>query len=49
MQIYLAQPLWATSDLQQETMRDTMMRDCRRNLPGEHTFLYTTISPFALY
>lgn len=48
MQIYLAQPLWATSDLQQETMRDAMMRDCRRNLPGEHTFLYTTISPFAL-
>lgn len=48
MRIYLAQPLWATSDLQQATMRDAMIRDCRRNLPGEHIFIYTTISPFAL-
>lgn len=48
MRIYLAQPLWATSDLQQATMRDAMIRDCRRNLPGEHLFLYATISPFAL-
>lgn len=48
MQIYLAQPLWATSDLQQATMRDIMIRNCNHNLPGPHTFLYTRISPFAI-
>lgn len=48
MQIYLAQPLWATSDLQQATMRDAMIRNCNHNLPGTHTFLYTRISPFAI-
>ena len=43
MRIYLAQPLWATSDLQQATMRDAMIRDCKRNLPPFRRLLYPRV------
>lgn len=48
MILYLVQPLWGRSILAQDALRDTMIRDCRRNFPEHISFMHTTISPFAM-
>ena len=46
MILYLVHPIWAQSIPAQDILRDTMMRECRKNFPGAISFFHTSISPF---